>query len=473
MKYAGRGDETPNLKCFVVYGEDIDPSSRVAFNVPIYSFNQFLALGTDVEYTHLEQRYTSLDPGNCSTLIYTSGTTGPPKAVMVSHDNITWTVRNMFDTYLDMGYSDRIVSFLPLSHIAGQVIDIHGPMYCGACTYFAQPDALRGTLVETLKDVRPTLFFGVPRVWEKIEEKLKHAARHSTWSKKMIARWAKRVAAKRSQSMQFGRNYLEPVTFKAANLIVLSKVKYLLGLDQARYCFTGAAPISTDTLYYFASLDIPIYEVFGQSECTGPHTISCPGQWRIGFCGRPIPGTETITHGDTGELCYRGRHVFMGYMHMPHKTAETIDTEGYLHSGDIAEFDDNNQYGMPALSGFIKITGRIKDLIITAGGENIPPVQIGNEVKNNMPCISNCVVCGDKMKYLTMLVALKTEIDPETLLPTNVLATEPRCVCTQIGSTARTVSQAASDPLWHEYINRGLEAVNAKAGSRAQVVQKW
>lgn len=473
MKYANRCGEAPDLKAIVVYGEAIKEENLASFSIPVYTFEQFLQLGSEVEDTAVEDRYRSLVPGNCSTLIYTSGTTGPPKAVMISHDNITWTVKNLLDNHIEMNSADRIVSYLPLSHIAGQMIDIHAPMYLGACTYFAQPDALKGSLTATLKDVRPTLFFGVPRVWEKIEEKMKQLGRETTGIKKMLSTWAKGCGAERSRRAQFGNDHGVPFGYGCANSIVLLKIKEALGLDQAKYCFSAAAPISHETVEYFSSLDIPIFEVFGQSECTGPHTVACPQQWRIGYCGRPMPGTETMIAEGSQELCYRGRHIFMGYMYMPDKTDETIDQDGYLHSGDVADFDDNALPGFTGPSGFMRITGRIKDLIITAGGENIPPVLIESDMKTEMIALSNCLVIGDRRKFLTMVVSLKTEVNSETLEPTDKLTGDALFIGEQIGSKATTMSEAAEDPLWQKYITDGMNAVNARTTSNAQTVKKW
>jgi long-chain-fatty-acid--CoA ligase ACSBG len=185
-------------------------------------------------------------------------------------------------------------------------------------------------------------------------------------------------------------------------------------------------------------------------------------------------GTESKVDPSTGELCYRGRHIFMGYMYMPEKTAETIDEEGFLHSGDVATFDDCNKQEIPeGPSGFMKITGRIKELIITAGGENIPPVLIENEMKAAMVALSNCMVVGDKKKFLTMLISVKTEVDLETMLPTNKLAADSLHIGKQIGSSATTTEEVAADPLWKEYFEKGRKEANSKTTSNAQVVQKY
>jgi long-chain-fatty-acid--CoA ligase ACSBG len=392
---------------------------------------------------------------------------------MISHDNICWTVKNLIDTYLDLNHKDRFVSYLPLSHIAGQVIDIHAPMYVGSATYFAQPDALKGSLSLTLRDVRPTIFFGVPRVWEKIQEKMVQMGRESTGVKKFLATWAKKMGTEHTKRSQFGAGGGTPCTYSCANALVLSKIREALGLDQCKGCFTAAAPISTDTLWYFGSLDIPVYEVFGQSECTGPHTVSCEGNWKIGACGRPMPGTLSVVATGNKELCYKGRHIFMGYMHDLPKTLETIDSEGFLHSGDVAEFDEDEDPRVPSPSGFMRITGRIKELIITAGGENIPPVLIENEMKAAMVALSNCMVIGDKRKFLSMLVTLKVEVDSDTGAPTNNLAADALYVGRQIGSSAKTTDEAKDDPKWIEYITKGMKEGNSKTTSNAQIVQKF
>jgi long-chain-fatty-acid--CoA ligase ACSBG len=368
---------------------------------------------------------------------------------------------------------ERVVSYLPLSHIAAQLIDIYAMLTLGACTYFCQPDALKGSLTVTMKDVRPTFFFAVPRVWEKISEKMIQIGRETTGIKKSIATWAKSCGTAHIKMSQYGAGGGQPFGYGCANAIVLSKIKEALGLDQCQGCFTAAAPIAPETLWYFASLDIPIYEVFGQSECTGPHTVSDAGKWKIGTCGRPILGSKTMLDASTGELCYSGRHIFMGYMHMPEKTAETFNSDGFLRSGDVAILDEDNDPSIPAPSGFLAITGRIKELIITAGGENVPPVLIENEMKAAMNAISNVMVIGDKRKFLSQIVSLKVEVDLETGTPMDKLAKDSLHAASQIGSAATTYSQAKVDPLWKAYLDAGVKTANSKTSSNAQIVQKW
>ncbi|KAG5188597.1 long chain acyl-CoA synthetase [Tribonema minus] len=470
-KYISIAGQLKHLKAIVVYGnETLAPVPDCP--VPVYTWSDFQQLGKDVGDAQVEERMAGQQPGHCCCLIYTSGTTGTPKAVMLSHDNITWTAQTAL-MHFSFKIGDRSISYLPLSHIAAQILDMYGPMLCGSCVYFAQPDALRGSLGATLKAVRPTLFLGVPRVWEKIYEKMQEVGKKTVGTKKKIATWAKQKGAEHTRMCQYGGGGGEPCGYNVANKVVFTKVKENLGLDQAKGCFSAAAPISTEILEYFGSLDLPIYEVFGQSECTGPHTINDPEGWLIGTCGRPMRGTENKIVADTGELCYRGRHIFMGYMHDPEKTAETIDEEGWLHSGDVATFDDNNRTDMPAPSGFMRITGRIKELIITAGGENVAPVLIENEFKKALPSLSNCMVVGDKRKYLTILLSLKTELNEAEGIPTDKLAGTALETSKAIGSEATTVPEAATCPKWREHIEAARSKVNEEAPSRAQVIQKW
>ncbi len=471
-KYAQIASSCRDLKALVVYGEEPDKKLAAKCKIPVYSWEAFLDLGSRVKDAEIEQRQSNIRPGNCATLIYTSGTTGDPKAVMISHDNVVWTTGVMGEAYIDINHTDRVCSYLPLSHIAAQIIDLHIPMRTGACTYFCQPDALKGTLTVTMKDVRPTIFFGVPRVWEKIQEKLLSIGRETKGIKKVLSTWAKGQGLAKSKMNQYPGTGA-PLCYGCANTVILTKIKAALGLDAAKACFTAAAPIAPETVWYFGSLDIPVYEVFGQSECTGPHTVSAPGVWKVGTCGRPLYGTESKVE-DTGELAYRGRHIFMGYMYMEDKTKETIDPDGYMHSGDIAEFDDDGADGIVTAgpSGFMKITGRIKDLIITAGGENIPPILIENEMKAAMPALSNVMVVGDRRKYLAMLVSLKTEVDADGA-PVDALNADTLFVCNQIGSKAKTLTEAATCPAWKKYIDDGMTTANKATTSNAQVVQKW
>jgi long-chain-fatty-acid--CoA ligase ACSBG len=463
-------NKLPHLKCFVVWDVDVDPKAikeLKKMGKAVYTWDAFMALGDDVDDEDVKDRADSIEPGHCSSLIYTSGTTGPPKAVMISHDNVTWTTRCVFETVMECNHEDRIVSFLPLSHIAAQVMDMHGPMHIGAKTFFAQTDAMKGTLKDTLIDCEPTIFFGVPRVWEKFAEGMRKVASTKPAIVQGISGMCKKIALEKQRNAQYGEDGSIPCGYSCASAF-LGLVKKAIGLHKVKACFTAAAPIAKEILEYFASLNIPVYEVFGQSECTGPHTVSCAQAWKIGSCGRPMKGTETKI-GPGGELCYNGRHIFMGYMYNKEKTMETFDKDGFLRSGDIATFDEDEDEDIPrGPSGFMRITGRIKELIITAGGENVAPVIIEDEMKKSMPAISNCVVIGDKMKFLSMFITLRSFTKPDGQEVLDSLATVE-----VPGSNATTVAEALVCPAWKKYLEDGIKDANNRAISNAQKINKY
>lgn len=497
-KYKLIHSNLPDLKAIVVWGNfDQSTLESQGFNVPIFTWNEFLKLGLTISDESIQSRIHYLKPGHCATLIYTSGTTGPPKGVMLSYDNIAWTCRVFANNIVEGGVTTgRIVSYLPLSHIAAQMIDIQFPLYSGTCTYFAQPDALKGTLTVTLKEVQPTVFFAVPRVWEKIQEKLLEIAQKTTGIKKTISTWAKSRGTVHCNNIQYDSNnkgYL-PWGYRLANYFILRKIKEALGFNCCLGYYTAAAPISRDTLDYFASLDIPILELFGQTECTGPHSSSKLNAWKIGYCGRSLPGTKTKIDHETGELRYTGRHIFMGYIYMPELTEQSFDSEGYLKSGDIATIDNDIDPNIPDSSGFIKITGRIKDLIITSGGENIPPLLIEEMIVQNIPIVSNCILIGDKRKFLTCLITIKLLINPETSEPIQQLTNNDNndnsnnnvlpyllhpsvvsiCQHETGNDNIKTLNQLINDNTIKTYIDNKIEYINNNlVTSRAHKIQKW
>ncbi|NWV35158.1 ACBG2 ligase, partial [Grantiella picta] len=460
-------DRLPHLKGIVQYGEEIKEKRP-----NLYSWREFMELGRDVPDSRLHTIIASQKPNQCCTLIYTSGTTGQPKGVMLSHDNLTWTATaaGRFIMLSDaQTRQEHVVSYLPLSHIAAQMSDIWSAMTFGVQVYFAQPDALKGSLVETLREVRPTAFLGVPRVWEKIEEKMKSVGMKSSALRRKVASWAKEVGLQTNLKRMNGCSEV-PVNFRLARQLVYRKVRKAIGLDRCTKCYTGAAPITRETLEFFLSLNIPVLELYGMSESSGPHTMSLPHAFKLGSCGKELTGCHTLIHkpdrDGIGEICFSGRHIFMGYLNMEEKTKEAIDEDGWLHSGDLGKHDKD---------GFLFITGRIKELIITAGGENIPPVPIEDAVKNAVPIISNAMLVGDKAKFLAMLLTLKCVVDAETGEPGDDLTPEALEYCQKLGSKATKVSEIISskDKAIYATIQKGISAVNEGAVSNAQKVQKW
>jgi long-subunit acyl-CoA synthetase (AMP-forming) len=432
-KFLSIRGELPELRAIVMmYGDSKEEN--------VYSWKDFLALGKDVSDADLKKRIDAQDPDDVCTYIYTSGTTGDPKAVMISHDNLTWTSQVAWDQ-LGGDHNDRGISYLPLSHIAEQVVSLHGPMVTGSCVSFAESIELLG---ENLREVRPTIFLGVPRVWEKIQAKMVAAGAQNTGLKKKIAAWARKVGLAAGYADQKGQP--RPLLYGLANKLVFSKVRDKLGLDQARICVTSAAPISKDTLEFFLSLGVPIMEVYGMSECTGPATFSLPHKYRTGSVGWTLPGGE-LKIAEDGEICMRGRHVFKGYFKNEAATKEALDDDGWLHSGDIGEKDAD---------GFVKITDRKKDLLITAGGENIAP-QVIEGVLKSIAWVSQAVVVGDRQKHLSALLTID-----ETKLTDLV---------TQAGSDAKSMAEASACTKVETSLFQHVEQIN-KNLARVQTIKK-
>eukprot|EP00039_Didymoeca_costata_P031340 m.34247 g.34247 ORF g.34247 m.34247 type:complete len:764 (-) comp8694_c0_seq1:2597-4888(-) len=445
-RVAAAAAQCEQLKAIVCYDYDDGCGKSVkGFNdkeISVYSFKQLVnAISNDVSDKQLEERVQNQDPGMCCVLIYTSGTTGNPKAVMISHDNIIFESAAIIAQMPFIGNGteeERILSYLPLTHVAGFMVDVIMPLYVTAtraqslAVSFARIyDLKAGSLKDRLVAVKPTIFLGVPRVWEKIAEKMKAIGAKITGLKKKLSTWAKAKGLEHQQNCQLGGSGAYPPFYGIAEKIVLGNVKKALGLDKCKFGFTGAAPITTDTLEYFGSLGIQINEVYGMSENCGAATWSRDDCHIWGSCGYAIPGTEVkilkqigngkykeaplakdifnASEDEQGEICYRGRHIMMGYMANPKlgdehvkliekKTAGAIDENGWLHSEDK---------GCKGTNGFVKITGRYKELIIGAAGENIAPVPIEDNIKKLHPAISNCLMIGDKKKFNVMLVTLK------------------------------------------------------------------
>lgn len=390
-KVLGVRDRLPGLRWIVTMHGAPDHDDPM-----VVSWSDFVAKGDEVDDASFAERLDGLRPEDLATLIYTSGTTGPPKGVMLSHHNLAWTADRLISLF-DVGPDERIISYLPLSHIAEQLLTIHAGITIGASVYYAESIE---RLAENLKEVRPTLFLGVPRVWEKFQAGVEAELSKATGAKARVAAWAqgvcRRVIVERNGGRAPGR--MLSVQHALADKLVASRVREALGLDEARFGVSGAAPISAEVLEFFAGFGLPIYEVYGQSEGTGPTTFNHPGRALLGSVGPPLPGVE-VKIADDGEILFRGGNVFSGYYRNPEATAETL-IDGWLYSGDIGVIDD---------AGFLHITGRKKDIIVTAGGKNVAPKNLEAGMKSN-PLVGEAVVIGDRRKYLTALVSLDPEV---------------------------------------------------------------
>jgi long-subunit acyl-CoA synthetase (AMP-forming) len=396
----------------------------------VCGWSEFLAQGSAAQDAELAARRGAFGADDVCTLIYTSGTTGRSKGVMLTHGNLSFIARRAKEL-LPVYAGDRLLSYLPLSHIAEQVVSHLLSIVAGACVYFAES---LEKMPENLREVRPHLFLGVPRVWEKIQAAMEAAGASASPLRRRIVRWAKVQGLAGGEADQRGRP--RPFAHRIAERLVFSKVRQRLGFDEVRMLVVSAAPIAKETLDFFQSLGLPIMEVYGMSECTGPTTMSLPSRYRLGRAGVAIPGTE-LRIGEDGEILMRGPHVFAGYAKDPEATAEAKDEEGWLHSGDVGELDAD---------GFLRVTDRKKELLITSGGKNIAPQYLEGKLKQ-IAAVSQAVAVGDRRAYVVALL---------TLDPARVAAEAEKA-----GSPARTPEEAAACPLFRAHVEKQVEAINA------------
>ena len=393
QKVATHWHELPRLERVVLMqGVQVNDSR-------VLSWEAFNAMADAVPVAEVHQRVDALKPDDLATLIYTSGTTGPPKGVMLSHRNLAWTA-SLAGKLVRLDEYDCVLSYLPLSHIAEQVFTLHGAVTYGYMVYYAESlEAVKDNLVE----VEPTVLFAVPRIWEKFHSGIESKLTTASPAKKALFAWASGVG-RRYHDMQ---NADQPVPgllqlqHRLADRLVYSRVKGALGLGRLRFAVSGAAPISASILEFFSGLDIVIHEVYGQSEDTGPTSFNRPGCTSFGTVGPPVAGVDVRIAKD-GEILVRGPNVFAGYFKDPEATAQTL-IDGWLHSGDLGRIDER---------GFLHITGRKKEIIITAGGKNIAPKNIEGALKQD-PMIDEAVIIGDRRKYLSALIWLDPEVAGE------------------------------------------------------------
>jgi long-chain acyl-CoA synthetase len=346
----------------------------------------------------VEERSSELTPDDIATLIYTSGTTGTPKGVVITHYNILWTVESTEQT-LHVPKHPRLVSFLPLAHIAERVASHYmGMQYVGEVWYC--PDMTE--VLEYVQEAKPNVFVAAPRVYERFQAGLMARLEGEEGLKRTLAMAAIKVGVEVVQLEQAGKPvpFLTGLKHRLLEKLVLTKLLDGLGMGEVIVAITTAAPIAPELLEFFLGIGLPLYELWGMSELTGPGTSNLPGANKIGTVGRPIAGTE-VKLAEDGELMMAGGNVTAGYFKAPNETAETFQN-GWVLTGDVAEIDED---------GYVSIVDRKKELIITAGGKNIAPTKLEGLIKNH-PLIGQVCVIGDRRKYLSALVVLDGDMAP-------------------------------------------------------------
>jgi long-chain acyl-CoA synthetase len=365
----------------------------------VMSLDALRARGREYDANHAgdwERRINLRKPEELAVLCYTSGTTGRPKGAMISHANIVQTCAGYQTSFLPQNETDERIAFLPLCHIAERVGGEYHALYTGAVLNFVENPE---TVPENVREIAPTIFFAVPRVWEKfyggVLIRLKEAGRLQQWSYQLAIGLGYEVARLREQ-----RKPVPPglaFAFWLARVLVLNNVRKVIGVHRARVLVTSAAPISPDLLRWYMALGLEMIEVWGQTESCGAVTSNIVGKAKPGSIGPQLSPSE-VRVSPEGELLVRGPTVFMGYLNQPEKTAETVK-DGWLHTGDVGRVDEE---------GYFYITDRMKDIIITAGGKNITPSEIENQLKFS-PYITDAVVIGDKRPFLVALVMIDHE----------------------------------------------------------------
>ena len=347
----------------------------------------------------VDERAAQLGPDDIATLIYTSGTTGTPKGVVITHQNVLWTVESTERT-INLPKHPRLVSFLPLAHIAERVASHYlGMWYVGEVWYC--PDMTQ--VLEYVQEAKPTLFVAAPRVYERFQAGLMARLEGEEGLKKTLALAAIKSGAQVVSLHQQGKAvpFLTGLKHQFFERVVLAKILDGLGMGEVFVAISTAAPIAPELLVFFQGIGLPLFELWGMSELSGPGTTNLPGANKIGTVGKPLAGTE-VKLADDGELMMRGGNVTAGYFKRPEDTAETFLADGWLVTGDIAEIDSD---------GFVSIVDRKKELIITAGGKNIAPTKLEGMIKNH-PLIGQVCVIGDRRKYLTALIVLDGDMAP-------------------------------------------------------------
>jgi long-chain acyl-CoA synthetase len=389
--------QLPKLKKIVVFDmeglRDLDDPMVTSLQALRDAGSRHMA----VQPNELAARSTTCKPEDLAILVYTSGTTGKPKGAMHSHKALVHTVRG-YNTLIAQDESDERMCFLPLCHIAERVGGEYHALYTGAKLNFVENPE---TVPENVREIAPTVFTAVPRVWEKFYSGVMISLKEAGKLQQMVYAWSIGVGTQIADKVLAGEAVSTSlkVQFTLARWLALNNVRKLIGIHNSRLLVTGAAPIAPDLIRWYLALGVPMLEVWGMTETCGASTGTPPGRIKPGSIGPAAGYNEVKIDPATGEIMVRGANVFMGYLNLPEKTAETITPDGWLHTGDVGTMDTD---------GYFKITDRMKDIIITAGGKNITPSELENELKFS-PYVTDAVVIGDKRAYLTVIIMIDQE----------------------------------------------------------------
>jgi long-chain acyl-CoA synthetase len=442
-KFIGVRGRCPGIAKVFVF----DMEGLADFSDPlVMPFDELLALGREHDAAHpglWEELVAGSRADQLALLVYTSGTTGPAKGAMLSHRNVVFQLRNA-DAFIPIGIDDEQLAFLPLCHIAERTFTAFLPLRSGAIANFAESAE---TVPDNIREVAPTTFFAVPRIWERFYSGIAIRMKEATWIGRKAYQWALGIGLKVAEAELAGQrpSPILRALHGIADFLVLDNIKRAIGMHRVRFAGTGAAPIAPDLIKWYRALGVDMREVYGQTENCGLAT-GMPDRIKLGTVGITAPHTQTKISPD-GEILLKGPHVFMGYLNQPQKTAETL-RDGWLHTGDVG-FIDNE--------GYLKITDRMKDIIITAGGKNITPSEIENQLKFS-PYISDAVVIGDRRKFLSCLIMIDYDNVAKHAQDSNVPFTDFTSLC-----RAREVH----DLIWSE-----IERVNQNF-ARVETIKKF
>jgi len=425
----------------------LDMEGLADFSDPqIMPLEELMALGRahDARHPgHWDELVAGSRADELALLVYTSGTTGPAKGAMLSHRNVIFQILNA-DAFIPFGDNDEQLAFLPLCHIAERTFTVFLPLRSGAIANFAESIE---TVPANVREVAPTTFFAVPRIWERFYSSIAIRMKEATWIGRKTYAWAVGVGHRVAEQRLQGRKPSPALVllYRLADFVVLDNIKRAIGMHRVQYAGTGAAPIAPDLIKWYRALGIDMRELYGQTENCGLAT-GMPDRIKLGTVGIAAPNTE-LKISPEGEILLKGPHIFMGYLNQPEKTAEAL-RDGWLHTGDVGLVDNE---------GYVRITDRMKDIIITAGGKNITPSEIENQLKFS-PYVSDAVVIGDRRKFLSCLIMIDYDNVSKFAQDENVSFTDFASLCR---------APVIQDLIWSE-----IERVNQNF-ARVETIKKF